>query len=425
MENKVYLLLATLFFSAHFQAHASSCEIIGSEQASRKISGLTTYWAQEYTGNDLLRQQMKAMPVDALQSIVGVWDTDFIIHGEHVAHLIASEDNSALIPLRPGEILKYQDLDLHGEYLEKHQQVIESCLRKNNCPHYINNSMGWREIPEIAELFIRLHHETGSFLIKSAGNSRRYTEPQEARAAHKGAAIIITNVDGYGIADESTSFYPLAVISAPASAYMTSYNDRRELSTFGGTSGSAPLVTAALTYFTLKTGYFLTSEQASQLLINTALPYANVPSPSLLGHGILNSYKLAQVAERLLELCPFINRDQCISDLLDSSPQKLYHFESDVQKATYFKEVLLHNNYHTNYSCEDKRRIFKNLRQEALTTRSPDLMYYISEVYQREGFSLNASFYRSMSFRLREGADQLTARMLSDYPDGSQYLFVD
>ena len=132
------------------------------------------FWAQNYTGADLLREEIKKLDTPFHPaSIIGVWDGSSK-HGEHVSQIIAGPKSSAVIPssnpIIPVETYYTED------YIEAYQSFVQNCREQNHCPIYINNSMKWGYGPLDSGDYLtepRLAssmHSMGTTIITAAGN---------------------------------------------------------------------------------------------------------------------------------------------------------------------------------------------------------------------------------------------------------------
>lgn len=278
-----------------------NCKYFNKERPSHNVSGLTKFWAQEYTGADLVREELKSVDTSKVFDLVGVWDSDVVKHGEHVSNLIASSKSSAIIPISDQKKLNYEKLESVGSYLDGYEKLVEKCLRENSCPQYLNNSMGWKGSELIASAVDKLTN-TGKerVFITTAGNENIHLRKQNGAKCNlsKKDGVIIVASHGYnGYRSFFSNYSDQIMISAPSNNEVTSYDDSGSEKAFGGTSGAAPQVTGALAAFTLVTGFNLNTKQSKLLLENTATPF--YPRGSLaMGAGHLNSYKMHAVAKK-------------------------------------------------------------------------------------------------------------------------------
>ncbi|MFN8370404.1 MAG: hypothetical protein U0T83_07240 [Bacteriovoracaceae bacterium] len=76
------------------------CKMVPDKPITHQKKGLSTFWAQEYTGADLLRERLNTIPAlnitDNLFGSLGFSEQNK--HAEHVSNLIEGPHASALIP---------------------------------------------------------------------------------------------------------------------------------------------------------------------------------------------------------------------------------------------------------------------------------------------------------------------------------------
>ena len=299
------------------------------------------FWAQHYIGADLLRHDLKKSTVTTadISRLVGVWDTEYQHHGEFVSELIAGPRPSAPIPF-DGHI-NYIDLlagynqslkDPH--YIDLFLKLFRNCYRQNNCPLYINSSMRWslRPVDNLTH-FVSLASTRGITFITSADNSNRLVSAGKRNLALDDRIIIVSSLSPNGDPSTFTSYGDLSTISAPSDTFIRSYTFAGQSELFGGTSGATPLVTGTIGAFTLISDYPLEAKEIKHLLTQTAIPLPRLPKSNLLGAGMVNSYKIGRVAQRLQDRCnsDLSEREQydCMSDLLRT--EEIYNFKTQSQ----------------------------------------------------------------------------------------------
>ena len=284
------------------EIHSSvNCRFFKDDNPKHKVNGLTKFWAQEYTGADLVREDLKQINLSQLQNLVGVLDSSGDKHGEYVSELIASSRASGLIPLSNNKTLSYESLEGVGVYIARYERELKKCQRNTDCPHYVNNSMGWGKSEFITKT-IRdfVGGGGGRVFITAAGNestSLRREEPHKQVLGEEGKLIVVASHGYDGYHSRYSNFSDQIVISAPSGNQVTSYDYLGNEESFGGTSGATPQVTASLAAFSLVTGVKLNTIDSKLLLKNTATLF--YPEGNLaMGAGHLNSYKIYAVAKR-------------------------------------------------------------------------------------------------------------------------------
>ena len=101
------------------------------------------YWAQEYIGQDLLREEIIAKNVDTspVSCIVKILDTDYQKHGESVSHLIAGPFLSSLFNTKP---LDYVNLEESADYIQSFEREWANFQEGESCGRIMNNSIRWK-----------------------------------------------------------------------------------------------------------------------------------------------------------------------------------------------------------------------------------------------------------------------------------------
>jgi hypothetical protein len=395
-----------------------NCQLVPITPAPHGIAGLSAYWAQEYTGADLVRERLKSSINEP--GLIEVWDSNE--HGESVSNLIAGPKPSALIPSDSKPVVRYVDGMFNAE--AAHLKAASECMNEKNCGKYINNSIEWRDSKLVAEAIEKVGDH--SVFVTANGNEGVLTENAKRVIGVKDKIIMVGSLAPDGTGSTFTNFAPETTISAPSDNSLLSFNGN-EPTKFGGTSGAAPQVTAALASFTVITGYQLNTIESKLLLGKTALPFTNYPAPNSLGSGMLNSYKIAEVAFRLKEKCK-ADKDCFKKSLANEQTYKISSNATQVIKETQkgfpeCAEGLVKTSLAT---CEERKIIFKNLRKAAFLDHSnPNLWKLISCISQNDGMSKNSEFYESMAKRQGKSDAVLIAGFkLKKYPSVHlQYLY--
>ncbi|MFZ4713779.1 MAG: S8 family serine peptidase [Bacteriovoracaceae bacterium] len=391
-----------------------NCQLVPTTPAPHKIVGLSAYWAQEYTGTDLVRERLKSSVIEP--GLIEVWDSNE--HGESVSNLIAGQKPSALIPSNSNPAIRYVDGIFNPE--AAHLKAASECLTEKNCGKYINNSIEWRDSKLVAEAIEKVSEH--SVFITANGNEGNLTENAKRVIATNHKVIMVSSLAPDGTGSSFTNFAPETTISAPSDNSLLSYIGDEPVK-FGGTSGAAPQVTAALASFTVLTGYQLNTSESKFLLGKTALPFPNYPAPNSLGSGMLNSYKIAEVAIRLKEKCK--NNKECFKKSL--ADEKTYNISinapqviKEAQKG--FPECTDGLEKTSSSTCEEKKLILKNLRKAAFLDHSnPSLWKFISCISKNDGMTKNSEFYESMAKRQGKSDSDLIAE-IKQKKDAARHL---
>ena len=178
---------------------------LGQGMYGRKLSD---YWAQELTGSDLLREELKKTDPPDIENWIAVFDNRDENHNIHVRNLISDDGAHAVLPeltdrKNPFVNVHKEDQPL-SEYKEGKRYKSSLALYetsypgdylfgfKNRAPHYINNSMRWRNSKDIYEVFEKLSSAKISMLVvvTATGNDFPYrlddTKAQASRGFDSG-----------------------------------------------------------------------------------------------------------------------------------------------------------------------------------------------------------------------------------------------
>lgn len=369
--------------------------------------GLSPFWAQEYIGSDLLKEEMSQKRIDTSRAaqILGVWDSSSQNHGEHVTNLIAGPFASSLIHLdRP---LIYANLEQTSDYLKAYEKALRQCKKRSLCPGIINNSMYWRKSSQVAEVVKQLSAQ-GTVFVTAAGNDSGITDHTKRKSSQEGYSIIVTSHAPDGLSSEFSNYAPEVDISAPSNYEIISFDHQGQVRKFSGTSGATPLVTSTLLAFELITGLKLTTPQFKDLLKKTAITYKEDPQRVVTGAGYLNAYKMGAIAFRLVEACKeFLTkpqRDQCIQQKLGS--QELYDFRGDIQEddiiqniGSAFPSCGLPSDVNKGHgTCEQKESALRKLRKASfLDSANSKYWEMLACVHREENLPMNARYYSGLA----------------------------
>ena len=381
----------------------NNCELVSRIQAPHDIEGLSTYWAQEYTGADLVREKFEKStpPYPVPNNLFAVWDDDLQKHGQYVSNLISGPNRSALIPEKQSR--PFILVQSTSDYISAFEARVQECRNEKSCPNYINHSMNWKKSQLIANSVKKISEN--AVFVTSSGNGWKFTEDVKIKAASEGNIILVASLAPTGLASEFTSISSEVTISAPSDMAITSFDNAARSARFGGTSAAAPQVTAALAAFTLISGLPLTTSEAKKILQKTALKHPFYPTKNSLGGGMLNSYKIAEVAFKITKECSSeSNKIDCARAKLQdentySFPPKspdLLKKSAELFPQCHGQKDLIKNKP----SCEEQKLLFNELRKEALLNpMASKLWETISCISKLDGLSKNAQFYEAMGKR--------------------------
>jgi hypothetical protein len=362
---------------------------------------LTALWAQEYTGSDLLREEMVAAGLSLRPGTVGVWDSTPYDHGKKVCNLIAGPTAASVVP--SPEAINYVEVSANEgsvSYLDE----ARSCLEKKNCPNYINNSMHW-PVADVPFAAVKALKSQSLFVLIAGNNFNSFhldVDELKVKAARDFGSLVIGSSDPFGFPSYFSESHEVVSVLAPSNAELLTYDSANVPRSFGGTSGATPEVTGALTAFTTITGYPLSGLEAKNLLTKTAIPaISNYFSPQVHGRGLLNTYRIGAVAFRIRENC-LKKGASCVRALL-AKPSTYRFPKSDLSQewkafpGCQSGAMIVSEKSEFKDSCEG-RQALKKIRQSIfLNPDQPEVWQGLGCIYQRQGYLANAEYYQWQS----------------------------
>ena len=160
--------------------------------------------------------------------------------------------------------------------------------------------------------------------------------------------------------------------------------DSKGFSVFSGTSGATPQVTAAVANV-ISVLSDLTKEEAKVLLQKTAVPIGvSFQVPQMNGAGMLNTYKLAEVAKRLKQRGWPAHRTDLLSD-----PST---FDFSRQAKELFRSAT---NLLASGDCTDRRKGLHELRRSFLLDSNTQASGLLATQYASQGLFDNSQFYKN------------------------------
>ena len=392
-----------------------TCDIV-SHKRELMNGRLSDYWAQKLIGSDLLREELKKTPAPNIENWIEVFDSKSEYHNIHVKNLISDEARHGVLP--ENEKISFLDTESRSTYAKGYRSALSLYETsypgdylfafKKRAPHYINNSMGWIESKDIYEVFKKLSSAkiSPTVIVVSSGNSfPKRLDNMKTKASQDFDMIIVGSFSYSGFVSNFSQSSKEVSILAPSDNWITSAGKNGGYKKFGGTSGAAPLVTGSLAGFEWLSGYHPTAKEAKILLEKTALPTLHsFEKPPNNGVGLLNAYKLGEVAKRLKEKCEekiFCFKKEILKD-------ENYQFEEDKNLSKDLVRVFpacsekKKNLASSNLSsdCEEKKEVFKRLRKEILLNPSQELLKSLSCIYKKAGFTKNAEALEKMAIAL-------------------------
>lgn len=405
------------------------CELFPSvEFGTYTEDNLSLLWAQEYTGADLLRERLENDPeFKHKEGTIGVWDNPYNQHGAAVANLIQGPTVSSLIP--SSSSTDVTDVVRASDALTVYEEQYNDCLGSSSCPHIIASSQQWGGNELVADTVERMATEEGVVFVTSADNNYVALSRAKERVAKNKNLIVVGSVNSNGSIAEYSNFSKELTISAPSGSGILSHDGSRYV-VFDGTSAAAPQVAAALGAFSSISSYELSPIEAKRLLQKSAIVLPNLPRGSNMGEGLLNTYKIGEIAYRLKNECS--DNHECITDRLkqDSTYNLEDAFDSS-ELLTFFPQCPLgesapqsEGDISDRVCSKSQKDLLKKLRQVAFLNNQPSLWRTLACVSRIDGKFQNASFYDALADRLKINSDDQIAQQLlkSSNPDDHSHL---
>lgn len=410
---------------------------------------LSPFWAQEYTGSDLVRLELQNIMNDAFfiqENLLEIWDSSKNNHGHYVSSMMIGPHQGATIPsdwmLGIFNIKKEKTIpDSTQANWEEMTHNLESLVDGVQNPLYVNFSMGLAQRQDWAELLVKAH-QRGATIVMAAGNQGLPLDEFEEKIGRDDHVILVSHLDTDGLPHADTNLSDHTTISAPSSFeinamdfyHESNYNEKGLHHEFGGSSGAAPQVSVALAVFTLLTEYYLDVQEAKHLLKATALPYAFIPTPNRAGHGLLNTYKIFHWAKNISKVCD--GHFHCIKNnivMVDKYLPKLSALEkSQLEEAKNEFASCFEKNHNDVDSdlkrgCEKKKNALRMIRKSSFLTLDPKLFKGLECIAREYHYEKNAQFYngvfKALTQSMKEmidgleemGADQELSRLRENF----------
>ena len=392
------------------------CEILPTKH-NLKEGTLTDYWAQEMVGADLLREEIeKAIPLPKDKFLIAVFDSPKTFsdhpnfsnpHATYVENIISHRDPQAVLP--PLNSLQLQSFPVNFP-----SSYIEAVYTLENIPSFINNSLEWSNSQNKYDTLSEI--SPPAILVTASGNAypnHPHIDPMKSKFSKDFDGIIVGSLSPNGAVSDFSQEGEEVYILAPSDHHLTSIDDDGNYAKFGGSSGSAPLVTGALAGFEWLSGYHPTPKEAKLLLENTAVPtvHSVFENPQKNGVGMLNAYKLGQVAKRLKDKCN--NDNHCFKREIQNLENYQFSTDQSVLEETqnFFPNCSnrIQSSFpHASAHCTEKKSALKKLRQAVLLdTTNVELWRLLYCIYKQEGFSENALGVERTLFAITKNKDFL------------------
>ena len=377
-------------------------------------------------GADLLKEELEKVSPPKRDGWIMILDGAEGNHNILVKNVISDKGPHAILPKLEDKKITFFNIDNGSEIAyktgENHKKAISEYEvtffpgdhlfgYKKRPPHFINNSMGWGESEDIYKVFESFSLSlSNTLIIMSAGNKfpEKLSEIK-TKASKNFNSILVGSFSPRGFVSSFSQSGEAVTILAPSDQWLTSTGKYKEYKRFGGTSGSAPLVTGSLAGFEWLSGYHPTSKESKVLLEKTALPILHShEKPRINGAGLLNSYKLGEVAKRLKQKCKGKSTSCFKEEILK---EETYHFTEDKNLIEELNQVFPYCVNEENVenllelsSCHKMDEALKELRKAVLLNPRKALLKSLSCLYSQAGFLKNREMINKLS--LAQGSSE-------------------
>ena len=350
-----------------------------------------------------------------------------------VSHLVASPFPSAAVPSNTAP--EFVNVESTVDVVAGYESSLSGA--RQNMPRVINNSMNWFNSNLIRQVVEKTVNQGGVVFVRAAGNDSGSLESSAEQLANNDKLVVVGSLEPGGLPSSFSNHSESLAISAPSGIELLSFDKDGRPKEFSGTSGAAPQVTSALAAFMLITESRLDNRLARKLLDRTALPFISLPSPSRMGSGLLNTYRVGQIAFEISRICKGKEKE-CVAEEIEKgrvfelSPRREELQAVNDEFSGAFPEcrtgLLDKESIALDRSCEQKQKAFENLRRAAFGVPKTNvetaalLWKRVACVYQSQGYPINADYFSALSNRFSMTQNEIfDQRLLSD-PSLVRYL---
>ncbi len=436
MKTKALAILSVFSLCALAQ---EKCDVVVHHGPFMKNT-YSLYFAQEYTGADLVREELLQKKIEIPTSLIGTIDSDVENHAFISMNLMSSQTPSAPLPLlNPTLQSKFE----HAYFTEgkdippvdgKPQNRIGAmiwthygtrCTKERNCPSFMNMSMVIKSPDWLKSIEILTKQKT--IVVAASGNWNEDPQAKLAReidptlkpvhvvpplsdaASVKYNYLLVGSTSPSGNVSDFSNGSENVVLTAPASngdrvgailssGFLSRNSTKVEYNKFGGTSAAAPQVTAALVLFEAISGYHPTLAEAKTLLRKSAIKLKFSSSPEKRhGAGNLNTLKIYEIAKRIKKACD--GRATCAATMIEQD-DTYGGFETNAQELDRSKKAFpaCFGNKPAEVACAERTEAIKVLRRHALlNTQDKEVQLGLSCIYEALGYKANAAYYKTVS----------------------------
>jgi predicted DNA-binding transcriptional regulator AlpA len=347
---------------------------------------LTALWAQEYSGNDLVREELAkehTLPVTLAVIDLG-FEADHIqlspgFENIHVPPqrngrrtMRANHGTSVVNLLRGPDDIRVTD---HAQLINltaasassMYAYMMRGFEKSGHYPRVVSNSLGWTS--ETISEVVEEADKKGVLWFLAAGNS--FPLPV-AKHEINSSALLIGSYAPSGLTSFESQNHKDMLILAPANEELLTLNGEGKRHLFGATSGATPIVAGTVINL-LSVLPTLDKESVVTIIKTTAFPSVENKLGFKEMPGLLNGYLAHRVVLRLKKKCS--TDIQCVKNELKSPAIFKFEILEDSKAKINCKE----------FKKTQSQEILKELRR---------LSFLKSSFHQREA----ACAYKSLAF---------------------------
>ncbi|WP_235046135.1 S8/S53 family peptidase [Bdellovibrio bacteriovorus] len=358
---------------------------------------LTPYWAQEYIGADLVKEEMRQMP-NLPRVPMAVYDVGFEkehinlafdipvdramngnrpIKGHHGTSVAALINGKGMVSV--SEFVNYVQLKKVSPavfYFGAVRELKELPVK----PQVISNSMGWTS-ESVLELATEVD-QMGIIWVMAAGNDHPSEIVEHERVA---PVISVGSYSPRGLQTLSSQESDQLDILAPADEYQAAIDGNGQEILFGETSGATPLISGSIANARALIPS-LSRAQVEALIKRTAIRSFHSLYSEKNKAGLFNAYRFFRVVQRLHAACG--SNASCVQVQMDSRQNYLFEGKSlspRIQSVCQSKHALA------------KAEINSLRAQYLLNAEQTAYARLLSCAYRNEGYSINADYYENVA----------------------------
>ena len=392
--------LSLIFFLLSFSSSAVIVETSfdrGNYIETFGAKRLTTEWAQEYIGSDLVKEELRDLNLGKVKLAIFDlgFEQDYVTlnrpievppqlnrnrrmtahHGTSVASVIngpESYGHSEAI-----DLINLSAISFAGYY----SFAFRNFEQNNEYPKIISNSLGWGS-DSIKEVAKKASDKNILWFLASGNDWPTPVRDWEIDSE----ALLVGSFAPNGLTTFGTQLHDDMLILAPSNSELLAINGYGNRTLFGGTSGATPVVAATMANIATLWPE-VDRESTKKLLLHTSFASAENKLGNEKAPRLLNSYRAFKIAQRVLSSCSGeSNLKTCFLDSLDNP--SFYFFDLEVISCAEFVDT------HRDFQAD----ILKKMRRRGLLgIKGQD--QELACAYRFLGFEKNAEFYEFRSNR--------------------------